>query len=82
VLAPLAPGLLQPVGVTRVGELLPNRPRAVNLDRGTVAVDGERELEFGPDDRVTVTLRHDGPRVIDVAATLGAPNATHALLTR
>ncbi len=72
VLAPLAPGLLQPVGVASVAELLPDRPQVVAERRGTVAVDGERELEFGPDDRVTVTLRRDGPRVIDVPATLSA----------
>jgi predicted polyphosphate/ATP-dependent NAD kinase len=82
VLAPLAPGLLQPVGVTAVGELQPDRPRTIGESRGTVAVDGERELEFGPDDTVTVTLRHDGPRVIDVPAALGASTHTQALLTR
>lgn len=81
VLAPLAPGLLQPVGVTSVGELEPDRPRPIRLDRGTVAVDGERELEFGPQDRVTVTLRHDGPRVIDVPAALRASTTQHALLS-
>lgn len=80
VLAPLAPGLLQPVGVTGVGELVPDRPHPVRLDRGTVAVDGEREVEFGPQDRVTVTLRHDGPRVIDVPAALRASTTHHALL--
>jgi hypothetical protein len=82
VLAPLAPGLLQPVGVTGVGELHPDRPHRVRLDRGTVAVDGEREVEFGPQDRVTVTLRHDGPRVIDVPAALRGATAQHALLSR
>jgi len=82
VLAPLAPGLLQPVGVTSIGVLTPDRPHLVRLDRGTVAVDGEREVEFGPQDRVTVTLRHDGPRVIDVPATLRASTGQHALLSR
>jgi predicted polyphosphate/ATP-dependent NAD kinase len=82
VLAPLAPGLLQPVGVTSIGVLTPDRPHPVRLDRGTVAVDGEREVEFGPQDRVTVTLRHDGPRVIDVPATLRASTGQHALLSR
>jgi len=82
VLAPLAPGLLQPVGVLEVGRLPPDRPRTVRLDRGTVAVDGEREIEFGPGDRVTVILRQDGPRVIDVPATLAESTARHALIPR
>lgn len=82
VLAPLAPGLLQPVGVTEIGKLTPDRPYPVRLDRGTVAVDGEREVEFGPQDRVTVTLRHDGPRVIDVPTALRASTVQHALLSR
>ncbi len=82
VLAPLAPGLLQPVGVREVGELLPDRPHPVREPRGTVAVDGEREIEFGPDDTVTVTLRHDGPRVIDVPTALSASTARSTLLSR
>jgi hypothetical protein len=33
-------------------------------------VDGERELEFGPNTPVTVTLTPHGPTVIDVRAAL------------
>lgn len=72
VLARLAPGLLEPVGVLASGELHLDVPHRVDLDRGTIAVDGERELEFGPNDTITVTLRQDGPRVIDVPAVLAA----------
>jgi len=70
VLAPIAPGLLEPVGLQRCEAIAPGVARQVRLDSGTVALDGERELEFGPGDRVTVTLQIDGPRVIDVPATL------------
>jgi hypothetical protein len=44
----------------------------VDLARGTVAVDGEREIEFGPATPVTVTLAPDGPRVLDVRTVLAA----------
>ena len=50
------------------------------LPRGTVAVDGEREIEFGPATPVTVTLAHDGPRVLDVRATLAAAAAERLLV--
>lgn len=70
VLAPLAPGLLQPVGIRDHRVLPVGVPQRVAVPHGTVAVDGEREIEFGPDDRVEVTLRPDGPRVIDVRAVL------------
>jgi hypothetical protein len=48
---------------------------------GTVAVDGEREIEFGPADPVTVALTADGPRVVDIARTLRLA-ADDGLLTR
>ena len=70
VLAPIAPGLLEPVGLQHCEALAPGVTRYVRLTSGTVALDGERELEFGPGDRISVTLKTDGPRVIDVPATL------------
>jgi predicted polyphosphate/ATP-dependent NAD kinase len=72
VLAPIAPGLLEPVGVDACEPLHPGVTRHVGLARGTVALDGERELEFGPGDRIGVTLAADGPRVIDVPAVLAS----------
>jgi hypothetical protein len=68
--APIAPGLLVPVGVRdwrplRVGEL-------VELGAGgVIAVDGERELELRDGEHATVRLRAEGPRCLDVTAVLG-----------
>jgi hypothetical protein len=67
--APIAPGLLVPVGVgdwrvLRTGAL-------VELGSGgVIALDGERELELRGDERATVRLRADGPRCVDVNAVL------------
>jgi predicted polyphosphate/ATP-dependent NAD kinase len=72
VFAPIAPGIVAPIGVHEARPLPPGEPQRVALDRGTVAVDGERELEFGPANAVTVTLAHDGPRALDVRAVLAA----------
>ncbi|BBL79756.1 ATP-NAD kinase [Rubrobacter xylanophilus] len=67
---PLAPGLVVPVGVTEVqriplGEEVELEPRA-----GVVALDGEREMERGPEDRVGVVPEGEGPLVVDVAAAM------------
>jgi predicted polyphosphate/ATP-dependent NAD kinase len=72
VLAPIAPGVVAAIGVRDAGPLAAGRPHAVDLARGTVAVDGEREIEFGPATPVTVTLAPDGPRVLDVRTVLAA----------
>ncbi|MCE3550214.1 NAD(+)/NADH kinase [Pseudonocardia sp. RS11V-5] len=82
VLAPIAPGVVTGVAVDTARTLEPGEISRVSLDRGTVAVDGEREIEFGPSTRVTVRLAHDGPRVLDVRATLAAAAAQGLLIER
>jgi predicted polyphosphate/ATP-dependent NAD kinase len=72
VLAPIAPGVVAPIGVRDAGPLVAGRPHSIGVERGTVAVDGEREIEFGPATPVTVTLEPDGPRVLDVRTVLAA----------
>jgi predicted polyphosphate/ATP-dependent NAD kinase len=81
VLAPVAPGMLAPVGVRDVADLAIGECRRSGVPAGTVAVDGEREIEFGPADPVTVALTAAGPRVIDIARTLRLA-ADDGLLTR
>lgn len=70
VLAPIAPGVLASVGVHEIAQLAAGKPVTSAVARGTVAVDGEREIEFGPADPVRVTLGLDGPTVVDVRAVL------------
>jgi predicted polyphosphate/ATP-dependent NAD kinase len=81
VFAPIAPGVVAPIEVLEARPLLPGEPHRVALERGTVAVDGERELAFGPGAPVTVTLAHDGPRVLDVRAALAAAASRRLLVT-
>ena len=69
--APIAPGLVVPVGVDgwrrlRVGE------RVETAAGGVVAVDGEREVELRGDGTAEIVLRGDGPRCVDVPAALAA----------
>jgi predicted polyphosphate/ATP-dependent NAD kinase len=75
VLAPIAPGLLEPVGLDSCQTLTPGVTHDVSLRQGTIALDGERELEFGPGDQISVTLSTDGPRVVDVPAVLASEHA-------
>lgn len=78
-LAPLAPGLLLGCGVTAAGTLTPGVAHSLSLASGTLALDGEREIEFSEQDRPTITLDGHGPLSIDVEAVL-AYAARHRLL--
>ncbi|MCI0544437.1 MAG: acetoin catabolism protein X, partial [Actinobacteria bacterium] len=64
--AAIAPGLIEPVAVAAVESLPPDEPVTVAHEGGIVALDGERELELRAGDRLTVTLRCDAFRSIDV----------------
>jgi predicted polyphosphate/ATP-dependent NAD kinase len=81
VLAPIAPGLVLPVGVREIERIHPGAVYPVDQQAGVIAVDGERELTFGPGDQPTVRLRADGPRCVDVPAVLAA-SARLGLLRR
>ncbi|MGI9008694.1 MAG: ATP-NAD kinase family protein [Streptosporangiaceae bacterium] len=72
VLAPIAPGLVRPVGVREFGPMRAGEVHLVDADAGVIAVDGERELTFEPGQRPEVRLRSDGPRCVDVPAVLAA----------
>ncbi|HEY1970006.1 MAG TPA: NAD(+)/NADH kinase [Pseudonocardia sp.] len=81
VLAPIAPGVLAQVGVREFAELRLGEPVTSSVPRGTVAVDGEREIEFGPAGPVTVTLTQAGPVVLDVRAVLAEASARRLMVT-
>jgi len=70
--APIAPGLIEPVAVRSSDALHPDEPVSVAHRGGVVALDGEREIELRPDDHLTVTLRCDAFRSIDVPACMRA----------
>jgi predicted polyphosphate/ATP-dependent NAD kinase len=80
VLAPIAPGLVVPVGVDKIEPMRPGSVHRVDARAGVIAVDGERELAFGRGEEPTVRLRPDGPRCVDVPAVLAA-SARLGLLT-
>ena len=67
--APLSPGLFREVAVDEVGEVafdvaVPFR------GPGVIALDGDRDHKLREGESGTVTLRRDGPFVIDVEAAM------------
>lgn len=79
--APIAPGLVVPVGVRDWRMLVPGE--RVDLQPcGVVAVDGERELELLGGQRASIRLSADGPRCVDVAAALTEAAAKGLFMTQ
>jgi predicted polyphosphate/ATP-dependent NAD kinase len=70
VAAPIAPGLIEEIGVARVETLEFDTPAAFTVGSGSIALDGEREVTFSERDRISVTLRESAFRTIDVAACM------------
>jgi predicted polyphosphate/ATP-dependent NAD kinase len=68
--APILPGVLQQVSIAGAALLLPRQPVALPAMLGTVALDGERELEIDASDRLHIELDFDGPRTVAVEAAL------------
>ncbi len=67
VTAPIAPGMLRKIRIGGVERMHAGRAVRVEETAGTIALDGERELEFGPGDRVSVTLREQAFHTVDVS---------------
>src|SRR6266566_2870835 len=77
-LAPLAPGLIEWVAVTEYQRLAMNDVVRFPPGAGTVALDGESEIEIAATSLVEVRLCADGPFVVAVPAALkGAALAGH-----
>jgi hypothetical protein len=77
-LVALAPGLIEWVAVKEYQRLAMNDVVRFQPGVGTVALDGEREIELSPTTVVEVQLCADGPFVVDVSAALeGAALAGH-----
>ncbi len=78
VMAALAPGLIKWVGVRETRNLQVDDVVQFRPGTGTVALDGEREIELIMTSVVEVRLCADGPFVVDVPAALeGAAHAGH-----
>ncbi|MEC8596197.1 MAG: NAD(+)/NADH kinase [SAR324 cluster bacterium] len=79
VIAPVAPGLFAQLGIERWDELQLGSTWTPTIDRGVIALDGEREIEFRAVDNVRLSLDRFGPSVIDVSKALGVA-AKHGIM--
>ena len=64
--ATIAPGTVSEVKVADWRKIAPGEKVEIGLHPGTIALDGERELELLPDQQVYASLSMDGPWVVDV----------------
>lgn len=78
--APIAPGLMATVGVADWRRMPAGVPFVPEVKAGSIALDGEREIAFSAQDRVSLTLRDDAFRTVNVGGCMQHA-AQHRLLT-
>ena len=66
----IGPGLIRPVGIKYSRTMAIGDRISLETGAGMLALDGEREIEFLPKDRIEIELTRDGPLVVDIPATL------------
>lgn len=69
--APVGPGMILDIEVAEWDSLRPGQKRRIGQERGTIALDGEREVELLPGRIVEIGLNPNGPRVVDIVGTHG-----------
>ncbi|HET7055763.1 MAG TPA: NAD(+)/NADH kinase, partial [Thermomicrobiales bacterium] len=71
VMAPLAPGIIREVPIADAVKVLPGESVRLQSAPGTIALDGEREIELLTDqDEIVVTLNPHGPFVVDIPGAI------------
>ena len=69
---PIAPGLIETVRIKNYRTLPVGGVVDVNAAPCVIALDGEREVEIGENDRAEIKITFDGPKVVNVEETLRA----------
>jgi predicted polyphosphate/ATP-dependent NAD kinase len=81
-LAPVAPGLLRSIPIERAHLLEPGERIDFRSAAGTIALDGEREIEIKTSHRVSVELSLDGPFTIDIDRAISSAAITGRFLSQ
>jgi predicted polyphosphate/ATP-dependent NAD kinase len=67
VTAPVGPGLITELALQSIHKMEPDTPYPVVDQRPLMlALDGEREIYLGPDDKAEILLRASGPWIVDI----------------
>jgi predicted polyphosphate/ATP-dependent NAD kinase len=64
-IVPIAPGLIRPIAISDFRMLEIGDEVIVKNGPFVIALDGEREVEVGENEEVSIKLTFDGPRVVD-----------------
>lgn len=80
-LAPVAPGLLRSIPVEQAQLLKPGERIDFRPAAGTIALDGEREIEVKTSHKVSVELSLDGPFTIDIDRAISTAAASGRFLS-
>ena len=78
--APIAPGLIETVGVGGIETVTPDQIYLPSVSAGSIALDGEREMTFSELDEVSIRLQVDAFRTINIPQCM-AYAVRHGLLT-
>jgi len=70
IIVPIAPGLIRPIAVSDFRILAIEEEVKVLNGPFVIALDGEREVEVGEGEEVSIKLTFDGPRVVDTRLAL------------
>lgn len=70
VTAPIAPGTVSEVKIADWRKIAPGEKIEIDLHPGTIALDGEREVELLPGQNIYATLSMAGPWVVGVAKAM------------
>ena len=68
--APIAPGFMRQVGIRGFAAMKAGKSLAPEMDAGSIALDGERELSFTSSDDVSITLMSNAFRTVNVSAVM------------
>jgi hypothetical protein len=79
--APIAPGMVRPVGIRRIERIAAGKPITFAGRGGSIALDGEREFSFAETDRISIALEETAFRTVDVGAILRYA-AKHGLMRK
>lgn len=79
--APIAPGLMSSVGIKNVEKITQDKTYTPSTEAGSIALDGEREIEFSDKDHIEITLQPDAFYTIDVERAMATAAREHLLVS-
>ena len=67
---PIAPGLIEPIGIRHHERLAADETITLHHESGMISLDGEREIYVRPDDQTEITLLQNAFNTLDVGAVM------------